>query len=160
MLWSEHDAQEHWNATMKQIKREMVLAAPVGKVWQHITDPNKIAGWLMPNDFKAEVGKEFSMTCDDQGRISCIVKEIVPEKKLVYSFQSKVTQIETLVTITLESEGENTRLTLIHSGWDRLLPGQEGTGKLFDDGWGKFLIKLQKQISSAETGSSPYGTKK
>jgi len=44
---------------MKIIKKEIVIDAPVAKVWKHLTDPEKIAGWLMPNDFEAVVGKHF-----------------------------------------------------------------------------------------------------
>jgi len=108
---------------MKIIKKEIVINAPVAKVWEHITDSKKIAGWFSPNDFEARVGKEFSIECKSgEGNISGVVKEIVPQQKLVYSFKSKVTKIETLVTITLVKEGKGTRLTLIHSGWDALPP--------------------------------------
>ncbi len=41
---------------MKIIKREILIEAPPSRVWEHITDPQKIAAWLMPNDFKAAVG--------------------------------------------------------------------------------------------------------
>src|SRR5262249_60997925 len=83
---------------MKIIRREILIDAPVAKVWDHITDPKKIAGWLMPNDFEARVGKEFFLDCNEQGKVTCVVKEIVPQQKLVYSFRSKVTKVETLVT--------------------------------------------------------------
>jgi len=130
---------------MKIIRKEIVIAAPVAKVWEHITDSKKIAGWLMPNDFQASVDREFFMDCKDTGRTFCKVKEIVPEQKLVYSFQSKVTQVETLVTITLAREGKNTRLTLVHTGWDALPPDQQGVADNFDSGWGGLLTELQKQ---------------
>ena len=131
---------------MKIIKREIVIDAPIAKVWQHITDPDKIAGWLMPNDFEAKAGKNFSLECKDSGTIACTVKEIVPPEKLVYSFQSKVTKIETLVTITLKPEGKSTRLTLIHSGWDALPPGEQDVADNFDSGWSGLLEKLRAQL--------------
>jgi uncharacterized protein YndB with AHSA1/START domain len=136
---------------MKIIKREILIDAPVAKVWEHITDSNKIAGWLMPNDFEPKLGKEFALDCNEQGKISCVVKEIVPFQKLVYGFKSKVTKVETLVTITLTKEGRGTRLTLVHSGWDALPPGEQGIADLFGDGWGGSLAKLQKQIPAAGT---------
>jgi uncharacterized protein YndB with AHSA1/START domain len=130
---------------MKIIRKEILIDAPVAKVWEHITDPKKIAGWLMPNDFEATVGKEFFLDCKDTGKIFCNVKEIVPLQKLVYSFRSKVTQVETLVTITLAREGKNTRLTLVHTGWDALPPDQQSVADNFDAGWGDRLKELQKQ---------------
>ena len=44
---------------MKIIKREILIEAPISKVWKHITDPEKIAGWLMPNDFRGEGWQEI-----------------------------------------------------------------------------------------------------
>ena len=134
---------------MKIIKREIVIDAPIAKVWQHITDPHKIAGWLMPNDFEAAVGKQFILDCQQQGKVSCVVKEIITNQKLVYSFQSKVTKVETLVSITLKKEGQGTRLTLIHSGWDALPPGEQDVADNYGGGWGAGLEKLREQIETS-----------
>ena len=102
----------------------------------------------MPNYFEAEIGREFSMTCNEQRPITCVVKEIIPEQRLVYSYKSAVTRIETLVTLTLAKEGKNTRLTLIHSGRDRLPPDQQNVSDRFEDGWGAFLGALAQRVAS------------
>ena len=136
---------------MKLIKREILIDAPAAKVWEHITDPEKIADWLMPNDFAATVGKSFVLDCAQQGKVSCVVKEVIPQKKLVYSFQSKVTKVETLVTITLAKEGNGTRLTLIHTGWDALPPDEQGVADNYGGGWGAGLEKLRGQIVAPQT---------
>ncbi len=133
---------------MKIIRKEIVIDAPVVKVWEHITDPKKIAGWLMPNDFEATVGRAFVMDCNEEGKISCVVREAVLHQKLVYSFQSKVTNIETLVTIVLAREGKSTRLTLIHSGWDMLPPDEQGVADMFDGGWVGHLSQLRENLKS------------
>lgn len=134
---------------MKIIKKEIVIDAPVAKVWAHITDPGKIAGWLMPNDFEASVGKAFSMDCGTEGTIACVVKEMVPQQKLVYSFTSREIKVETTVTITLAPDGNATRLTLVHSGWDALPPTDQGIAGGFDEGWGGKLKVLQEQLAAA-----------
>ena len=134
---------------MKIIKKEVIIDAPASKVLRHITDPEKLAGWLMPNDFEAVIGRPFSIDCSQQGKISCVVKEIIPEKKLVYSFQSAATKIETLVTFLLTPEGSGTRVTIIHSGWDALPPSDQGTADTFGEGWGQFLEKLRKGLAEA-----------
>jgi uncharacterized protein YndB with AHSA1/START domain len=133
---------------MKIIKREIVIDARVAKVWEHITDPGKIAGWLMPNDFDDVVGKAFILDCNVQGRISCVVKEIVPEQKLVYSFTSPAISVETTVTITLIAEGARTRVSIVHSGWDALPPADQGIADTFGDGWGGSLDRLQELITT------------
>ena len=130
---------------MKIIKKEIVIDAPAAKVWEHITDSKKIAGWFKPNNFEARVGTVFTIEChEDEGTMSGVVKEMIPQKKLVYTFQSKVTKVETLVTITLAAEGKSTRLTLIHSGWDALPPEEQNISDEFDGGWGGFLKNLQE----------------
>ena len=136
---------------MKIIRREILINAPVTRVWKHITDPQKIAGWLMPNDFEAVVGREFFLKCEHQEKISCVVKEVVPDQKLVYSFRSETIKVETLVTITLAKAGKSTRLTLVHSGWDALPPDEQGMADNYDGGWGGFLGKLQEQTAIATT---------
>jgi len=130
---------------MKIIKKEIVINAPAAKVWEHITDPKKIEGWFRPNTFDARVGAEITIHCTaDDDKIFGVVKEVVPLKKLVYTFESHLTKVETLVTITLVQEGENTRLTLVHSGWDKLPPDEQGISDMFDSGWGGFLKNLQE----------------
>jgi uncharacterized protein YndB with AHSA1/START domain len=130
---------------MKIIKKEIVIEAPAAKVWEHITDPKKIAGWFHPNTFEARVGAAFTIEgCEDKkGGIYGTVKEIVPQKKLVYSFRSDEIKVETMVTITLAPEGKGTRLTLVHSGWDQLSPDEQNIADQFDGGWGTFLKNLQ-----------------
>lgn len=133
---------------MKIIKKEIVIEASAPKVWEHLTDPRKIAGLLMPNDFEATVGKKFFLECQHQGKQPCVVKEIVPHQRLVYSFQLITPAVETLVTITLAKEGKSTRLTLVHSGWEALPPAEQGVADGYDNGWGSLLERLKEQIGS------------
>ena len=135
---------------MNNLKREILIDAPVAKVWRHITDPARIADWLMPNDFAPAVGSKFFLDCQEQGKIACVVKEIIPERKLVYSFTSKTIKIDTAVTITLAQEGNRTRVTLIHSGWDALPPSDAGIAKPFEEGWAGSLERLREQIVSSK----------
>ena len=132
---------------MRRIKKEIFIDAPVERVWEHISDPVKIAGWLMPNDFEARVGKEFSMDCAEQGKIACIVKEVVPPRKLVYTFRSQATRVETVVSFMLAVEGRGTRLTLVHDGWDALPPGEQGVADQFEGGWDAHLRGLQSRLA-------------
>lgn len=131
---------------MKIIKREILIEAPVSKVWKHIIDPEKIAGWLMPNDFEAKVGKKFFIQCPHKGKLWCVVREIVPNEKLVYSLQSEIPKADSLVTITLAQEGTATRVTLVHSGWDALPPAEQDKADEYGEGWGSGLQELRLQI--------------
>ena len=46
------------------LRIEEVLPCPKEGVWQALTDPDLIARWLMPNDFKLEVGHRFAIDSD------------------------------------------------------------------------------------------------
>ena len=131
----------------RPIVKEVVIDAPPSKVWPHLVDPEKVVGWLMPNDFKARVGSSFFLDCTAQGKVDCVVKELVPEKRLVYSWQSKETRVETTVTITLTVEGKRTRVKLVHSGWDALPPAdQDRIMGGFDQGWSDHIERLREQV--------------
>jgi uncharacterized protein YndB with AHSA1/START domain len=133
---------------MNIIKKEIVIESAIAKVWKYLTDPEKIAAWLMPNDFEAVAGRKFFLECQHQGKISCVVKEIVPNERLVYGFQPRDFAMETLVTITLAKAGKATRLTLVHSGWDALPPDQRGMADNYDGGWGPLLENLKEQFTT------------
>jgi uncharacterized protein YndB with AHSA1/START domain len=131
----------------KIIRKEIVIDAPPEKVWEHITDPAKIAGWLMPNTFAAKVGQDYTMDCGTAGPITGVVTEIIPLKKLVYTWNSPIIKSTTTVTITLTEEKKGrTRLVLEHSGWQIPPTDPEVAGR-FDQGWGEHLQALQDQIA-------------
>ncbi|MFO0983057.1 MAG: SRPBCC domain-containing protein [Planctomycetota bacterium] len=134
---------------MRIIRKEVFIEAPVARVWEHVTDPAKIAGWLMPNDFEARLGKGFTLDCDEEGKIACVVLEIVPQQRLVYSFTSHAIKITTTVTITLAADRGGTRLTLVHSGWEALPPSEQGIGDAFEHGWVARLQSLRAQVKMA-----------
>jgi uncharacterized protein YndB with AHSA1/START domain len=130
---------------MREIKKEITISAPVTKVWEHLTSSSKIAGWFFPNDFEPNVGKKFTLRSEGQcGNIACEVKEVLPLKKLAYTFRSVAMKIDTLVTFTLEELGPATKLTLVHSGLDKLEPGQEDMLDQFEQGWGSLFLQNLK----------------
>jgi len=133
---------------MRIIRKEIVIDAPPAKVWEHITDPAKIAGWLMPNTFQPSVGKGFTMDCGRMGSISAVVKEAIPHKKLVYSWTSPVIRVQTMVTITLTEEKNRTRLILEHTGWEAP-PADQTIPDTFDQGWSEHLRALGDQLAAA-----------
>lgn len=135
---------------MKEIKKEVLINAPVAKVWQHLTDSKKLESWLMVNDFKPRIGRKFIFRCevsdDDEwdGIVYCELKEITPMKRLVFSWTSDQIKDQTLVTITLEQVEDKTRVTLIHSGWDKLPPDKDFLFDNYDSGWGSYIEQKLK----------------
>jgi len=133
---------------MKSIKKEILINAPASKVWEHITDPAKIATWFTPMDFAPKVGHHFTLNSKCGGGLSCVVQEVVPQRKLVYTFPIADFKIDTLVTFTLEQSGAATKLTLLHTGFDQLTAAQMAeVAPKYDGGWGTYLPQLQAQAA-------------
>lgn len=91
------------------------------KVWRCLTDDALLARWLMPNDFRAEVGHRFTFRTQPMpsagfdGIVRCEVLEVVPLKRLSYSWRGGA--IDTIVTWTLEERPGGTLLHLVHDGF-------------------------------------------
>jgi uncharacterized protein YndB with AHSA1/START domain len=137
---------------MKSIKKEITISAPATTVWEYLTSSVKIAGWFLPNDFEPKVGKRFTLNCEDHHEsVVCEVKEVLPPKKLAYTFRTAAMQFETLVTFTLQELGQRTKLTLVHSGWDRLKPEDANLLEETEQGWGsRFLLNLKAALEADE----------
>ena len=113
----------------EQIFVEYDLAEPPSKVWRALTEPDLLAQWLMQNDFKPEVGHKFNFRAqprgDWNGIVDCEVLEVIPEKRLVYTWaggsdknETDGHRIDTTVTWTLKpEENGGTKLTLVHHGF-------------------------------------------
>jgi uncharacterized protein YndB with AHSA1/START domain len=99
---------------------ERTFDAPVSKVWKAITDNNEMKKWYFElEDFKAEVGFEFHFFGGPPEKVYthlCKVIEVVPDKKLSYSWRYENYPGNSLLTFELFPEGEKTRLKLTHEG--------------------------------------------
>lgn len=100
---------------------ERVYNAPVARVWQAITDNEKMKQWYFElKEFKPQVGFVFEFWGGDEQKQylhRCEVTEVVPEKKLSYTWTyPELTEGVSEVTFELFPEGNNTRLKLTHKG--------------------------------------------
>ena len=71
----------------KPVILEILLNAPVKKVWKALTDKNEMKIWYFDlEEFKPEVGFKFHFTGgpspDKQYLHLCEITEVIPEKKL------------------------------------------------------------------------------
>jgi uncharacterized protein YndB with AHSA1/START domain len=99
---------------------ERTYNAPAEKLWKAITDKADMKQWYFDvSDFKPEVGFEFTFEGKNDDRVFvhlCKVIEVVPGKKLTYSWRYQGAAGNSFVTFELFDEGETTRLTLTHEG--------------------------------------------
>jgi uncharacterized protein YndB with AHSA1/START domain len=120
---------------------EKTYNAPIAKVWEAITDNNKMKEWYFKmEDFKPEVGFEFEFdgTGSDGTKYLhlCKVTEVVPGKKLSHSWTYKDIPGKSLVTWELFDEGGKTRLKLTHVGLETFPQNKPDFAKeSFSKGW-------------------------
>jgi len=118
---------------------ERTYHAPVEKVWQAITDKEQMKQWYfdMPA-FKPEVGNEFTFTGENEGRIFihlCKVTEVIPNKKLSYTWRYEGAEGESHLTFELFEEGEETRVKLTHEGLETFPQTKDFRRENFTEGW-------------------------
>jgi uncharacterized protein YndB with AHSA1/START domain len=128
----------------RTIRVDEFLPHPVEKVWRAITDPDLIARWLMPNDFKLEVGHRFTFRTDPipaagfGGVGHSEVLAFEPEKMLQIAWRAApedASSLDSTVTFMLEPEGKGTRLFLVQDGFDPDDPYQAMSRRMMGSGW-------------------------
>jgi len=99
---------------------ERTFNAPIERVWKAITDKDEMKKWYFDlSAFKPEVGFSFHFTGGDGNNLFkhvCRVTEVVPKKKLAYSWRYDGYEGNSIVTFELYGEGNKTRLKLTHAG--------------------------------------------
>jgi uncharacterized protein YndB with AHSA1/START domain len=121
------------------IRADQFLAHPPGRVWHALTDPDLMARWLMPNDFKLEIGHQFTFhttaipAADFDGIVYCEVIDFEPERRLAIRWANRI--LDTTVTWHLVPEGRGTRLFVEHAGFDLEDETQAFAFKNMDGGW-------------------------
>lgn len=123
---------------------ERTYNAPAGEVWQALTDKDQMKQWYFDvAEFKAEVGFEFSFYGGDENKQYlhiCRVTEVIPGKKLTYSWQYEGDPGVSYVTWELMDEGEKTRLKLTHQGIENFSQDDPALAKEnFVEGWNHIL---------------------
>ena len=149
------------SAATRDIVVEDVVPQPPEKVWKALTTAELVGQWLMPNDFEPVVGKRFTFKTrpigDWDGVVQCEVLEIVPNRRLVYSWKGGAdsndsgsnygSKLDSVVTWTLQPEGRGTRLRLVHTGFRS--PQNDFAYDAMSPGWSCIMGRLG-EIAAAQ----------
>jgi uncharacterized protein YndB with AHSA1/START domain len=123
----------------RKLRFEALYPYPPEQVWTALTDSRAIADWLMPNDFKAEVGHRFNFRTKPapgfDGIVDCEVLAVEEPVHLAYSWKGG--GIDTIVSYRLEREGNSTRLVMEQDGF-RGLKGFM-VSRILGSGWKKII---------------------
>jgi uncharacterized protein YndB with AHSA1/START domain len=98
------------------------FSQPPDVVWRALTDSKALAAWAMDNDFKPVVGHRFQLRAAPRfgfdGVMEGEVVAVEPGRRLSFTWRGGSLTTPTTVTLTLEPEGEGTRIRLTHSSPD------------------------------------------
>jgi uncharacterized protein YndB with AHSA1/START domain len=144
----------------KSINHQFFFPHSPEAVWEYLTKPELMAQWLMKNDFQPIVGLDFQFrtgpipSLDFDGIFYCKVLEIVPFKKLSYSWKSgpgggKIT-LDSVVIWKLEPKDKGTEVFLEHSGFSKKENLDFYNGLLH--GWVEKLQNIDKLLNAAQNG--------
>jgi len=131
----------------RDLKFEWLYPNTPDEVWHCLTNSELIEKWLMTNDFKPVIGHRFQFRAKPMpgwcGIVDCEVLELVPNKKLSYSWVSGPKQgsdqIKTVVTWKLIPEKDSTRLILEHTGFEGFRAWM--TSFILGSGWKSHIAK-------------------
>jgi uncharacterized protein YndB with AHSA1/START domain len=125
--------------TIDAVVLERTFNAPVARVWRALTDVDQMREWYFDlKEFKPEVGFEFGFVVEHEGNTydhRCRITEVIPQKKIAYSWRYHGHEGNSLVTFELFPESEKTRLKLTHEGLDTFPKTAAFARENFEKGW-------------------------
>jgi uncharacterized protein YndB with AHSA1/START domain len=141
-----------FKADTQQIVVDEIFPHAPEAIWKTLTSGELIGRWLMaPTGFEPVQGRQFTFQTTPagawDGTIRCEVLEVIPNKRLAYTWQSGDegnvgygSPLNTVVAWTLTQVTTGTRLQLIHSGF--IAPKNDSALKSFSDGWRKVVANI------------------
>ena len=129
---------------------ERSLDAPVAKVWKALTDVDQMREWYFDlKEFKPQVGFEFDFVVDHEGNSYhhlCRVTEVVPQKRIAYTWRYKGQPGDSLVTFEFAGEGGKTRVKVTHTGLETFPKTPAYARNNFENGWTAIIGTELKQF--------------
>ncbi|MET4561192.1 uncharacterized protein YndB with AHSA1/START domain [Lysinibacillus parviboronicapiens] len=133
---------------IKNIIKTVTLNASIDKVWDSVTDAEKLGTWFMPNDFQPIVGHEFTLQ-SPFGPSPCKVEQVDAPYFVRFTWDTD----GWFVTFELEQVGEQTTFTLTHGGWkeaSHIIPkaqmSAQAVREKMDGGWTMIIDKRLKEV--------------
>ena len=99
---------------------EETFHAPPSRVWKAITDRDEMSKWYFElASFVPEVGFEFTFEGGTENRKYmhlCRITEVIPQKRISYTWVYEGFSGESVVTFELIPQGNDSKVRLTHSG--------------------------------------------
>lgn len=141
-------------ATTRSIVIERNVAHPPQKVWRALTEGPLVAKWLMPGDFRAEVGHRFTFRTTPvpnwNGVTEGEVLIVEPYQRLVYRWHTAGAAgdgLTTTVSWTLTPTPVGTFLRMEQAGFR---PQDEPNYQGATRGWERFAARLEEVLGELD----------
>jgi uncharacterized protein YndB with AHSA1/START domain len=129
---------EYGNMGVAEVVFERRFKASRERIWQALTDPAELAGWLAPAEIDLRVGGSVLLTFeegDERGTIT----ELRELEVIAYTWNEG--QTDSLVRFELQKDGDGTRLRLQHT-----FDGEVDLSS-YGGGWHHHLEQLMAQVA-------------
>jgi uncharacterized protein YndB with AHSA1/START domain len=135
---------------------ERTFNAAVTRVWEALTNVDQMRQWYFDlKEFKPEIGFEFEFVIEHEGNTYhhlCKVTQVIPQKKIAYTWRYKGEPGNSLVTFELFPEDNKTRLKLTHTGIETFPKTPAYARKNFEAGWTAIVGSELKQFLERSKG--------
>ena len=140
----------------KKIQHQLFFPHQPEAVWEYLTKAELMELWLMKNDFKPIIGHEFTFrvnpmpSLDFDGIVYCKVLEIIPFKKLSYSWKlgpgDGTINVDSVVRWELQPKDKGTELILEHG--DFVILKNMGMFDAMNVGWLQNMHKIADRLNA------------
>ncbi len=139
-----------------RIEREVVVAAPRERVWEIITQAEHVGKWFGESaEVDLRPGGTIVLRWEKYGTMYATIEKIDEPHYFSYRWMPGIldkkpsNENSTLVEFTLTSQGEQTRLRVVETGFSRLQMNESERAEQFKDnteGWASELAELQQYV--------------
>ena len=138
----------------EQIEREIVIDAPLERVWAVLTEPEHVGVWFAQSvEGDLHPGAGSVLTWKEHGSFPIVVERSEPPSFFSYRWAARspgadpVQGNSTLVEFTLAPEGDGTRLRVVESGFGSLDAEREEYVRDNTEGWEGMLSNLEQYVA-------------
>jgi uncharacterized protein YndB with AHSA1/START domain len=124
---------------------EKTLNAPVTRIWKAITEKDEMKHWYFDLEaFEPRVGFNFHFYGETEDKTRylhlCEITEVIPGKKLTYSWRYENDPGISFVSFELIPEGDKTRVKLTHEGLETFSrDNPDFAASNFEQGWNEII---------------------
>ena len=135
---------------MNQIlKEEESVSHPIDRVWDAITKESEVNGWFLQGAFHPAKGARYQFHGTANGNwdgfIRGIFKEVTPQNRVIFSFETNELKASTEVTWTLTEELGGTHIAIEHCGPD-IVSNDATIVQALKDSWSSALMHLSQHL--------------